>query len=139
MKAFLLRNQRVVILISSLWALVYSAYSIYGRAKIAFAANEDLAAELITIVADLPMLIPALLGLLYFVKRYHTQAKIPIAFAVLLLAMLAELVLKLTQKDALSYGVLMLVTVWPACILVCILLVIYFFESIRRQKAQRSK
>ncbi|KGO97063.1 hypothetical protein Q767_00205 [Flavobacterium enshiense DK69] len=130
MNKFLIKNQRLIILISSLLTLAYSIFSIYGRVRVTILSPaEDRVWEMVTIIADLPMLIPAFLGLFYFAKRNNTKLLIPIVYTLLLFAMLFTFILQFTQDNALGFALPMFFIVMPICIYATIALIGQIFKS----------
>lgn len=138
MNKFLITNQRLIILISSVLALGYSIFSIYHRIRVtSLSPPEDRAWEMVTVIADLPMLVPALLGLLYFVKRNNTKTTVPFVYSLLLFASLFTIILRLTQDNAIGFAMPMFFIVMPICIYVSISLIAQIYRS-RMDKVSRN-
>jgi hypothetical protein len=124
MKPFLLNNERSIILISSLLGLGYSLWEIGGRFALAFDGVQEPMTELRHILFDLPILAPALMGLLYF--RSKTTSKVYRPFAFLAYGGMVALAFYLVKfsTDPLQAGIPMLLIILPFCVGICIFLLL---------------
>jgi hypothetical protein len=122
MNQFLLNNQRIIILISSLIGLGNAIYSIYHRIVLAFDGIQDPVRELSGIIFELPFVLPAILGLFYFQSRISTRG-IPILFLIYGIALILIIALRAYSTDALEFGLPMVLIFLPICITISYLLI----------------
>ncbi|WP_129036639.1 hypothetical protein [Chryseobacterium sp. CH21] len=123
MRELILKHQKIIIIVASLLSITFASYSIYGKISLAFSPNQATWAELSTIIFDLPILLPGIIGLFYFFRNKSANILVPAAYLVLSLACILSIFLAITQVDALAFGLPMLLIVIPICILICILLI----------------
>lgn len=122
------KNRKPIIITSSLFASVYFIYSLYYRLSLAFSDNQDLFSELKSILFDLPILIPAILGLFYYYKIKLLNSSVVFSYSIFLLVTIFIIVLMLTQNDALAFGLPMLLIVLPICLVISIILIFDLFK-----------
>lgn len=123
MTQFLLNNQRIIILISSLIGLGNAIYSIYHRIVLAFDGIQDPARELSLILFELPLVLPAMLGLVYFLSKTTTKRRIPLLYLIYGLALILIILLRAYSTDALEFGLPMVLIFLPLCVIISILLI----------------
>ena len=124
-----LNNVRTpVIIISSLIALFYSIYSTYNQINLALSPNQEMSIELKSIFYNVPIIIPALLGLFYFSRKKKLSTLVIRSYMFFLIISILILLLLFTQQDALAFGLPMLLIVSPACIIISVLLIIELFK-----------
>ena len=128
MKNFPINIQRHIILIVSIAGLLFTAYDIYVRVVFAYSPNQNVTAELKTLLVLLPILIPALLGIFYFYKKDNKPA-IMFIYIIYGFALILAIVTKMISIDALEEGLTMLLIVLPICFVVCIILLLQLFRN----------
>ena len=113
-----------------LFFVIYTVFSV--RTAWAFdSSTEDIAYELGTLVFMAPLLIPAVLGLLFFRKRpVHWTKTVFTYFLLYLFAIaLTAVILLMPSDDPLAVGLPLVVLILPACIILSVLLLVRLFTS----------
>jgi hypothetical protein len=128
MNQFLLSNQRIIILITSLIGVGNAVYTIYHRVVLAFDGIQDPTRELPLILFELPFVLPGLLGLFYFLSRISTR-RIPILFLIYCLALILIIALRAYSTDALEFGLPMVLIFLPMCVIISVLLIKEIFKN----------
>jgi hypothetical protein len=122
MNQFLISNQRIIILITSLIGVGNAIFSIYQRIVLAFDGIQDPTRELPLILFELPFVLPGSLGLIYFLSRISTR-HIPILFLIYGIALILIIALRAYSTDALEFGLPMVLIFLPICITISYLLI----------------
>lgn len=128
------RKIAAFITLSSLTGLLFFVIYAASLVRTAWAFNystEDIAYELGTLVFMTPLLIPAVLGLLYFRKRpVHWTKTVFTYFLLYLFAIaLTAVILFMPSDDPLAVGLPLVVLILPACVILSVLLLVRLFTE----------
>jgi hypothetical protein len=123
MTSFLLSFQRAIILISSLLGLGYALWTIYGRIVFALDGIQSPIHELAAIIFEVPILAPALMGLMHFQSKNTSKSKIPLSYLVYGLLIAFIIFMRISATDALEFGLPMVLFLLPICVIICFFLI----------------